>query len=166
MGQDLEADFEYIQWRDIYQHEKPFEIFIDLPPELKDTQRTNLIFQPVAKQMIHDARGSEADFDLDTNGFTWKKHGSNLENFTNPDRIVDTYLPEMEEFIKSQIDGADRVFIFDWRVGCVHVVLGHWLIFERPGRVQIRTNFLTEQLISIAKWTLYIHLDILTWVSY
>ena len=144
MGQDLEADFEYIQWRDIYQHEKPFEIFIDLPPELKNARRTNLIFQPVAKQIIQDARGREADFSLDTYGFTWKRHRSNLENFTNPDRIVDTYLPEMEEFIRSQIDGADRVFIFDWRVSCVHVVLGHWLIFKRPERVRIRTNFMTE----------------------
>ena len=165
MGQDLKADFEYIQWRDIYQHEKPFEIFIDLPPELKDTQRTNLIFQPVAKQIIHDARGREADFSLDTHGFTWEKHRSNLKDFTDPGRIVDTYLPEMEEFIKCQIHGADRVFIFDWRVSRVYVVLGHRLISERPERARTRTNFLTEQLILIARWTLYIHLAILTWVS-
>ena len=119
MGKDQEANFEYIQWRDIYKTEKPFEIFIDLPPELKDTQRTNLIFKPVANQTVQDARGREESFSLDANGFTWRKHQTKVKEFTDGDHIVNNYLPEMEELIKSQVDGADKVYIFDWRVSYI-----------------------------------------------
>jgi len=117
MNQDQEATFHYLKWRDLYKDEKPYEIFMDLPPDLADAPRTNLIFEPSPKQTVHDARGQEDDFNLDTHGFTWIKHQfDGMEHLKKEEYIEEYYLPEMERFIKQEVDGADQVYIFDWRL--------------------------------------------------
>lgn len=116
MPQDQLARFEYIQWRDIYKTEKPYEIFIDLPPELKDTQRSNLIFKPQGTQKVEDARGRETEFNLDTHGFAWRKHETKVKDFKSREEVVNNYFPEMVALIRSEVEDVDRVYIFDWRV--------------------------------------------------
>jgi hypothetical protein len=115
MGNE-EARFHYLEWRDLFRREKPYEIFINLPPEQDHVPRTNLSFKraPIA-HTVHDVRGHEQEFDLDTHGFTWRSHSCSVEKLRDDNFITAEYLPQMEQFIKSNVEGADRIVFFDWR---------------------------------------------------
>ncbi|KAI0632423.1 hypothetical protein C8Q77DRAFT_1125635 [Trametes polyzona] len=62
--------------------------------------------------VVHDARGKEAEFTLDKNGFQFIKWPSVEHTFDDETRIKEAYYPEVEELLK-QVTGAKRVFIFD-----------------------------------------------------
>lgn len=115
MPYDQQATFEYLHWRDEYKIEKPYEMLINLPEELQHTPRTNLQFKP-AQIGVKDARGREADFSLNTQGFCWRRHSTKATNFQDRDAIVNQYLPEMAALINDELEEVSKIFIFDWRV--------------------------------------------------
>lgn len=50
--------------------------------------------------IVHDIRGSEQDYNLDTTGFQVVKHESEEKEFTDEEKIKDIYYKEVEEILK------------------------------------------------------------------
>jgi hypothetical protein len=64
---------------------------------------------------IEDARGREAEFTLDRNGFQIVKAPTAVADFYDPEEIKRVYYPEVEQLLKDKL-GASRVFVFDHNV--------------------------------------------------
>ena len=64
---------------------------------------------------IEDARGREAVFTLDRNGFALVKARTAVADFYSPDEIKNVYYPEVERLLCDKL-GASRVFVFDHNV--------------------------------------------------
>lgn len=108
----------YLEWQDLYNRERPFQVFCaEVPAGDGDLRTSNLAFKTGPQEVIHDVRGNEDYFSLDQHGFTFRKHCTGLREETLSHEAVETaYLPEMAQFIKNNVDDADRVVFFDWRV--------------------------------------------------
>ena len=91
--------------------EKPVYYRID-PPE--GAPRWNGIDDP-QDVSIEDARGSEAEFTLDRNGFTLVKSPTAVADFYDSEELKRVYYPEVERLLHETL-GAARVFIFDHNV--------------------------------------------------
>lgn len=113
--QAITTSLKFLQWQKLYEEEKPFQIFINIPEDAEDQRNTNLVFQNVSLN-IHDVRGHFEDFSLDTNGFMYREHTTKTSSFQDRKAVGDNYLPEIEALLKREIDGADHIFFFDWRV--------------------------------------------------
>jgi hypothetical protein len=61
---------------------------------------------------IEDARGREAEFTLDANGFALLKAPSQVQDFYSPEEVKSVYYPEVERLLRDTL-GASRVFVFD-----------------------------------------------------
>jgi len=72
----------------------------------------NNIGQDPHPVVVHDARGRESEFTIDTTGFQYVKHVSAETEFGDEERIKTVYYKEVEDILKKEV-GAKRVFIFD-----------------------------------------------------
>ncbi|EFY94723.1 hypothetical protein X797_010571 [Metarhizium robertsii] len=61
---------------------------------------------------IHDISGHEHEYTLDSHGFQFYYHNSQVKEFTDDDKIRADYYPETEQLLKD-VTGASRVFIYD-----------------------------------------------------
>lgn len=113
--QDVTTYLNFLQWQKLYEEEKPFQIFINIPEDAEDQRTTNLVFEKVSLQ-IHDVRGRSNEFSLDTNGFMYRRHTTEITSFSDRQSIDEDYLPEIEALLRQEVEGADRIFFFDWRV--------------------------------------------------
>lgn len=52
------------------------------------------------KIVVHDARGSEDHFTLDSNGFQFYKHAAQEKDFLDDEQIKDGYYKETEQLLK------------------------------------------------------------------
>src|SRR5580704_6445023 len=91
--------------------EKPASYRIEPPPGVP---RWNGIDDP-HDVMIEDARGREAEFTLDRNGFALVKAPTAVADFYSPEAIKKVYYPEVERLLRDKL-GASRVFVFDHNV--------------------------------------------------
>src|SRR5580704_8848425 len=91
--------------------EKPANYRMEPPPGLP---RWNGIGEP-HEVTIEDARGREAEFTLDRNGFQLVKAPTVVRDFYDPDEIKQFYYPEVEQLLKDTL-GVNRVFVFDHNV--------------------------------------------------
>ncbi|KAI0755227.1 hypothetical protein C8Q80DRAFT_1093485 [Daedaleopsis nitida] len=89
--------------------DEPYRYIYLTPPPGKLEHNLGEDQQPV---VVHDARGREQDFSLDTNGFQFVKHVSAEREFVDEERIKSVYYKEVEELLKN-VTGAKKVFIFD-----------------------------------------------------
>lgn len=96
--------------------EAPYQ-YVQEPPEGRPSNNIGTDPQPV---LVHDARGHEADFSLDQNGFQYVKWPSVESAFDDDERIKEKYYPEVEEILRT-VAGAKRVFIFDHTIRYVPV---------------------------------------------
>lgn len=64
---------------------------------------------------IEDARGREAEFTLDRNGFALVKAPTRVVDFYDPVEIKAVYYPEVERLLREQL-GASKVVVFDHNV--------------------------------------------------
>lgn len=115
---DVVSNLEFLQWQDLYEKEKPYELFIDLPDELATKlKQTNCKFTKV-DHTIHDVRGIEDTLSLDANGFIFRKYPTILSetDLLSRDSVDRVYLPEVESILRKEVVGVDRVFFFDWRL--------------------------------------------------
>ncbi|KAK0721788.1 hypothetical protein B0T26DRAFT_644479, partial [Lasiosphaeria miniovina] len=65
---------------------------------------------------LHDLRNEEVSCTLDEHGFKFIRHGQTFEEFGNGELIEKEYIPQVENVILDNVPGAERVFVFDWRV--------------------------------------------------
>jgi hypothetical protein len=91
--------------------EKPARYRIEPPPGVP---RWNGTDDPRAVT-IEDARGREAEFTLDRNGFALLKAPTAVADFYDPEEIKRVYYPEVERLLRDTL-GASRVFVFDHNV--------------------------------------------------
>lgn len=115
---DEKTQFQYLVWDDIYQTIKPFRDARTNLGEVDGEKKHNLSYQKGSEEVVHDIRGSEVTFTLNDHGFIYREYLSSLmpEEFSNPERITQVFLPQCETMLKAEVDGADRVVIYDWRV--------------------------------------------------
>ena len=113
---DERTKHSYFKWDSLFNFEKPFQIFATIPSTAKDQRRTNFEFEDGPEETIHDIRGRETSFTLDKNGFTARKNQTSLSNLEDEELVKTVYLPEIESLVKREVDSADRLYIFDWRV--------------------------------------------------
>ncbi|MCJ1467360.1 hypothetical protein MMC07_005984 [Pseudocyphellaria aurata] len=111
----ITTSLNFLQWQKLYEEEKPFQIFINIPGDAEDQRNTNLVFQNVSLN-IHDVRGYSDEFSLDKNGFMYREHTTKMTSFQDRKAVGDNYLPEIEALLKREMEGADRIFFFDWRL--------------------------------------------------
>ncbi len=91
--------------------EKPTRYAGEPPPGVPDW---NGIDDPQPVR-IEDARGREAEFGLDQNGFALLHAPSQVQDFYSADEVKSVYYPEVERLLRDTL-GASRVFIFDHNV--------------------------------------------------
>lgn len=125
---DIETKLKYLQWQTSYTHTRPYRIAQFGRKRKNNGQKKphNLVFQEGdAVETIRDIRGiTEAEgnqsFTLEINGFVYSRYPpplfTNPKDFGDPDHIQNIFLPECEAILRNEIDGVDRVFIFDWKV--------------------------------------------------
>ncbi|CAG8899823.1 unnamed protein product [Penicillium egyptiacum] len=124
---DIETKLKYLQWQTNYTHIRPYRIAQFGRKRKNNEQKTphNLVFQEGAvAETIRDIRGIEAEgtwsFTLETNGFVYRRYPSplftNPKDFGDPYHIQNIFLPECEAILRNEIEGVERVFIFDWKI--------------------------------------------------
>ena len=91
--------------------DRPARYVSDPPPGVP---RWNGIDDP-HDMRIEDARGREAEFTLDRNGFTLIKAPTAVSDFYAEDQIKQVYYPEVARLLRETL-GASRVFVFDHNV--------------------------------------------------
>ena len=118
--QHLTFTLQFLEWQGLYEIEKPFQIFINVPKDAEDPRDTNLVFKSVDVK-VHDVRGHLDKYTLDDHGFMYRQHSTVVSDFANRNDVVNSYLPEVEALLRRELDGVDRVFFFDWRVCKIHI---------------------------------------------
>jgi hypothetical protein len=113
-----QAKLVYFQWQDIYDKEKPFQVFANVPAESKERLK-NLVIAHAPAVDILDLGGNENNFILDNNGFKVFRHHM-PENFELKSReyINSEVGPYLKSLVRKQVKDADLVKCFDWGVGC------------------------------------------------
>ncbi|TKA82557.1 hypothetical protein B0A55_01200 [Friedmanniomyces simplex] len=88
--------------------------YVETPPE--GSPQRNYGESP-HEVSIHDIRGRERDFDINTNGFgVIQGVRSEEKDFTDDAHIQQVYYPEVEKTLLDNVPGAQRVFLFDHTV--------------------------------------------------
>ena len=108
------ATIQYVKWLPLYETEKPFQLFLDIPSDAPDQRKTNIVFETKTSQ-AKNIRGQEQEFGLDTNGFCYRTMNG-FEDLNSKSEVTDGYLPAVEQLLKDVVEDVDRIFIFDWRV--------------------------------------------------
>jgi hypothetical protein len=131
----LQIPLKFLAWQPLYETEKPFQIFINIPPSAKDKRTTNLVHEsiPIA---ITDVRTLQSEPTLDGNGFKYCRYTTEVEDFTVKENVESVYMKEVEALLRREVDGVGRVFFFDWRVSVL------WLGRKLEGaKGLIKTDF-------------------------
>lgn len=118
--QDPTVSLHYIQPEDKFWTEKPYELLVDRPDGMP-SRNFSVASEP--PEIIHDMRGEESRFALDTHGFTIRKDPMVLTARTK-EAIVSQYLPQVEALLHREVEDVNEVFLFDWRVS--HCSLQVW----------------------------------------
>lgn len=111
----LSITLKFLKWQPLYVDEKPFQIFINIPPSALDQRTTNLVFENITLP-VHDIRFLPLPPTLDSHGFTYIKQETSVKNFSSRENVDKYYLPDIEALLRMEVEGVDRVFFFDWRV--------------------------------------------------
>ena len=72
------------------------------PPHPSYVGRPETYYRPTVplKATVHDIRGSEDKYTLDTTGFQVVKHESKEKDFADDEHIKSVYYPEIEDILK------------------------------------------------------------------
>lgn len=89
---DVLADFNY--YKDPGDGSLPSPSYIG-KPETFDNKPTE-----VKQKLVHDIRGQEDKYSLDTTGFQVFKHASSEKDFQDDAQIKEQYYPEIEQILK------------------------------------------------------------------
>lgn len=127
MATDVETRLTYLHWQPSYNQTRPYRIGQFAGRRRLNKQRekkTNLAFCVADHaETIRDVRGliEDTPFNLDTNGFSYRRCPrpalTMAYDYSDPEKIKNIFLPECETILKREVEGADEVMIFDWKVG-------------------------------------------------
>ena len=115
------AALQFMDWQQLYETEKPFQLFIDIPADAPDQRKTNISFTPKAVE-VSDVRGLENSLTLDTHGFKLARLVFERTLATTVD-VETAYFAALKDLLQRELgEDLDRVFFFDWRV-CIPPLL-------------------------------------------
>ncbi len=126
-----QASIVYLQWQELYESEKPFQVFANVPQGSSE-RLTNLAFAPSPPLTIRDLRGQEDAFTLDANGFQVVWDQMPPFDFTTKESVDSTVVPHLEDLVRKHVKGADFVRCFDYGVSEARSIRGaehdaqHW----------------------------------------
>ena len=108
---DVRTSLIFLKPDEKHQHEKPYRLRYD-PGEA--IPRTNCETQEQTNILVHDIRGAEENFTLDTHGFQVLKLESALlpEEFYDRERVKGVYYEELKELLKKTF-GAERAEVLE-----------------------------------------------------
>jgi hypothetical protein len=89
---DIQGNFNY--------YKDPGDGSLPLPTYINDPKSYNQNPIEEVEVTIHDIRGREKDFSLDTTGFQIVNHVSKEKDFLDPEQIKRDYYPEVEKLLK------------------------------------------------------------------
>lgn len=115
-----------------YKTEKPY--FSNVPFAKTDAPSTNVVSRK-SRITLHDIRGHEDLFSLDTHGFELIKHPSDFDQWQDGHKVVQEVYPRIINLLKAQLREDVRVIVFDHTVGVVpsHKHLSyHTYLFPAP----------------------------------
>ncbi|KAL4938265.1 hypothetical protein BDV06DRAFT_201213 [Aspergillus oleicola] len=127
MATDVEARLTYLQWQPDYTETRPYRVsqFVGRRKRKKKEpeKTTNLVFREADQpETIKDVRGLPAQppISLDGNGFAYLQCPppalTEAYEYSDPWKIEKIFLPECEDILRSHVEGADEVIIFDWKI--------------------------------------------------
>ncbi|RYO79490.1 hypothetical protein DL766_009345 [Monosporascus sp. MC13-8B] len=108
------ASIKFLKWSSLYEHERPFQIFMELRPESEDRRNTNISWDEKTVT-VEDFRGRAKEFQLDSHGFS-SCHLPGFTELADKDTIEQQYLPAVEDILRTHLEDFGTVFIFDWRI--------------------------------------------------
>ncbi|KAE8136797.1 hypothetical protein BDV38DRAFT_283735 [Aspergillus pseudotamarii] len=113
MGPEYQlAQFSYIENRDCFQYEKPYQIL----SHIRDNQsKANLSWERPAKEKVINIRGNESNFGLDKHGFCFRTAPTTFKDWDVARQVETYHIPEVKRLIKEMVEGVDEVEVFDWR---------------------------------------------------
>jgi hypothetical protein len=106
----------YLKWIPLFEKEKPFVYLSEVPKHSEDPRQSNFVFHSM-QVPITDVRGKESIYSLDDHGFAYCQQEMHFDNFRDEEAIERDYLPQVVDLIHAEVEGADEVHVFDWRVG-------------------------------------------------
>jgi hypothetical protein len=111
------ANLQYAKRLKLYEVEKPFQSFIEIPEDVPDKRPTNLEFEN-KEETITNMRDMKAWFTIDCHGFAIKDDPVDYDPnmFSEKEEVEKLYFPRLEGIIAEMIGPVDRVLFFDWRV--------------------------------------------------
>ncbi|KAJ5633082.1 hypothetical protein N7490_009421 [Penicillium lividum] len=119
---DIETKLTYLEWQTSYTQTRPYRI-AKFGRRRNDPKLHNLVFRKGdSAELIKDVRDIKNDqpFALDTNGFVYARHQPPIftqpSDFLDPEQVRNIFLPECEAILRKEIEGVDRIFIFDWKI--------------------------------------------------
>lgn len=123
MPTDIQTKLTYLHWQTSYTQTRPYRIAQFGRKKKNDEQTHNLVFHKGnSAETIKDIRGLAdiTKFTLETNGFVYATHPppslTQPKDFLDPEQVRNVFLPECEAILRKEIEGIDRIFIFDWKV--------------------------------------------------
>ncbi|TPX12368.1 uncharacterized protein E0L32_007015 [Thyridium curvatum] len=113
----ITATMSFLERLELDQREKPFQLFVNLPPDAKDDRQSNLIFEDVSVK-LRDIRKRDVPPSLDDQGFTVRNFVSSVEykDINRREVVERDYYAEMEALPKEEDPSIHQVFFFDWQV--------------------------------------------------
>jgi hypothetical protein len=113
----ITATVEFLKRLPLYDREKPFRVYYEIPKSSADRRRTNLEFEK-REVSFQDIRCNVADYTLDDQGFAVRNFTSAIpeEDFSDRTLVEQKFLPQVEQLLRSEIPGITALYIFDWRL--------------------------------------------------
>jgi hypothetical protein len=110
----VEGSIKFLKWQELYERERPFQILMDIPPEVEDQRHTNLVFEEMPVQ-VTDMREFKDELMLDTNGFMVSRLPG-FDHIPSPEVVEKEYIPAIKELVRKELPGADEIVVYNWRV--------------------------------------------------
>lgn len=108
------AQLSYVDEESEPQEDKPYQIISDVGPH--SVPKINFRFRTYEAETITNIRGYEREFALDTHGFSFHSVTTRFTEWDSQELVETKYFQEVENLLKTFVDGADHIEIFDWRV--------------------------------------------------
>ena len=116
-GHHQRVKLSYLAQLELYKTEKPYQIYQDIPPGEK---QTNVVWSDGPAELMRDVRAEDwkTKYNLDTYGFQWYEHSSDLcrRDFDDEIMVNETYKPECKNFLQKVFPQARIIDIFDFKV--------------------------------------------------
>lgn len=110
---DIQVRLQYLADDPYYDKVKPLQV---VPGFLDREGRSNVRLVAGPWETLHDVRGRFDAFTLDDNGFKYVRAPTHFTEWTSQPKIGKSYLTEMEDLLRREVDGCDEIIFYDARI--------------------------------------------------